>query len=125
MALPYLAENGWEAEVLAVAPEFVEAPLDPELAAALPEGTTVHRVPALPQRWTRRLGWGSLARRAYSFLKRRGNELLASGRFDLIFFSTSQFGVLPLALDWRKRHGVPYILDFQDEWMSDYYRATS
>jgi hypothetical protein len=122
MALPYLAGNGWEAEVLAVAPEFVEAALDPDLAEALPKSAIVHHVRAWPQRWTRRLGWGSLARRAYPYLKRRGDELLASGRFNLVFFSTSQFGVLPLALSWKKRHGVPYVLDFHDEWVSDYYR---
>jgi glycosyltransferase involved in cell wall biosynthesis len=122
MALPYLAENRWQAEVLTVAPQFVEAPLDPDLAEALPPELIVHRVNALPQRWTRRLGWGSLAARAYPFLKRRGAELLAGGRFDLAFFSTSQFGVLSLAPVWKKKSGVPYVLDFHDEWVSDYYQ---
>jgi glycosyltransferase involved in cell wall biosynthesis len=125
MALPWLTENGWKAEVLAVAPDFVEAPLDPGLEQAMPSGTIVHRVYALPQRWTRRFGWGSLARRAYPFLKRRGDSLLASRRFDLVLFSTSQFGVLPLGPRWKKRHGVPFILDFHDEWVSDYYRRHS
>jgi hypothetical protein len=123
MALPYFAENGWEqVEVLTVAPEYVEAPLDPALAAALSPNAVIHRVRAIPQRWTRPFGWESLARRAYPFLRRRGNELLANGRFDLVFFSTSQFGVLPLAVEWKKRHGVPYVLDFHDEWVSGYYQ---
>jgi hypothetical protein len=122
MALPFLAENCWQAEVLTVAPKYVEAPLDPDLTAALPPDVIVHRVTALPQRWTRRAGWGSLSTRAWPFLKQRGTELLASGRFDLVFFSTSQFGVLPLGSGWKKNHGVPYVLDFHDEWVSDYYK---
>ena len=121
MALPYLAAHGWQAEVLAVGPEFVEAPVDPSLSAIIPPGIRVHRVLATSPRCTRRHGWGSLARRAYPFLRERGLELLMEGRFDLVFFSTSQFGVLPLALDWRRRTGTPYVLDFQDEWISDYY----
>jgi hypothetical protein len=122
MALPHLAENDWEAEVLAVAPEYVEAPLDSDLAATLPLDAIIHRVRAIPPRWTRLFGWGSLARRAYPFLRQRGNQLLVNGRFDLVFFSTSQFGVLPLAEEWKKRHGVPYVLDFHDEWVSDYHQ---
>jgi glycosyltransferase involved in cell wall biosynthesis len=122
MALPHFAEIGWEAEVLTVAPEYVAAPLDPALAATLPLDAVIHRVRAIPPNWTRVFGWGSLARRAYPFLRRRGNELLARGRFDLVFFSTSQFGVLPLAVEWKKRHGVPYVLDFHDEWVGGYYQ---
>jgi hypothetical protein len=121
MALPYLATLGWQAEVLAVAPEFVEAARDEALGRQIPPEIPVHRVPAISPVWARRRGWGSLARRAYSFLRERGFQLLAGRRFDLVFFSTSQFGVLPLGLEWLRRTGTPYVLDFQDEWVSDYY----
>jgi glycosyltransferase involved in cell wall biosynthesis len=122
LALAHLGENGWAAEVLTVRPEDVEGIIDPDLAEALPAGSLVHPASALPLRWTRRLGWGSLAHRAYLHLRSRGSALLATGRFDLVFFSTTQFGVLPLALYWKRRFGVPYVLDFQDEWVSSYYR---
>jgi hypothetical protein len=116
MALSYLGENGWQAEVLAVRPEDVEGVPDRDLAAALPANCVVHRIKALAA------GWGNLARRAYRQLRKRGDALLATGRFDLVFFSTTQFGILPLGPDWKRRHGVPYVLDFQDEWVGDYYR---
>ncbi len=122
LLLPHLAANGWQAEVLTVRPEFVEAPLDPELAANLPAGTRVHDVLATPPRRTRRWHWGSLARRAYRHLEACGDALLAGGRFDLVFFSTCQFGVLSLGPTWYRRHRVPYVLDFHDEWAGDYYQ---
>jgi hypothetical protein len=108
--------------VLAVETRFIEAALDAELESTLPPDLPIHRTKAIPHEWTRRLGWGSLARRAYGTLRRAGDALLARGRFDLVFFSTSQFGVLPLGPYWLRRHGVPYVLDLQDEWVSTYYK---
>jgi hypothetical protein len=122
LMIPHLAADGWEADILTVRPEFVEAPLDAELAATLPRELRIHGVLASSPRATRRWRWGSLARRAYAQLKARGDELLAGGRFDLVFFSTCQFGVLMLGPRWLRRHGVPYVLDFHDEWAGDYYR---
>lgn len=122
LALPHLRSCGWQAEILAVDPSRVETVHDPALHASLPSGCPVHYVPALPPSLTRPLGWGSLAARCYFFMRQAGDRLLASGRFDAVLFSTTQFGLLPLGPSWKKRHGVPYILDFQDEWISDYYR---
>jgi hypothetical protein len=122
LALPHFAESGWAAEVLAVRAGDVEGIIDPELAGALPPATIIHRVAAIPSKWTRRFGVGNLALRAYRQLRLQGDALLASGRFDLVFFSTTQFGVLPLGPYWKRRHGIPYVLDFQDEWAGDYYR---
>lgn len=96
LIVPHLAAHGWRAEILTVRPEFVEAPLDAELAATLPPSLRIHRVLASSPAATRRWHWGSLARRAYGQLRARGNHLLAGGRFDLVFFSTCQFGVLAL-----------------------------
>ena len=122
LALPHFAEHGWEAEVLAVRPEAIESVPDPDLGKSLPAGSVVHRVSAVPFRWTRRFSCGNLAARAYWSLRFRGDTLLATGRFDLVFFSTTQFGVLRLAPYWQRRYAVPYVLDFQDEWVSSYYR---
>ena len=122
LALPYLAENGWTAEVLAVRAEHVEGVMDLNLAATVPRECVVHRVSAIPAKWTRRFGVGSLALRAYRQLRLAADALLAGGRFDLVFFSTTQFGVLPLGPYWKRRHAVPYVLDFQDEWAGSYYR---
>lgn len=119
--LPYLAEHGWEAEVLAVDPRDADVPADPLLSAGLPSSIPVHRVRAMPLGLGKMIGMRSLGPRSRFALGREGDRLLAAGRFDLVFFSTTQFIVLNLGARWKKRHGVPYVLDWQDPWWNDYY----
>ena len=121
MSLPYFEEFGWRPTVLAVQPEAVEGTDDPLLARTVPADVEVVRTGALPVRWTRRLGLGSLALRALPAFWREGNRLLARERFDAVYFSTTMFAVMALGPVWRRRFGVPYILDFQDPWIQDYY----
>jgi glycosyltransferase involved in cell wall biosynthesis len=120
-ALPHLAASGWDVEVLAVDPAAVDAPHDPLLAQALPPGIPVHRVRALSPRVGRWLGRGTLARRALGPLGTQGDALLRTGRFDLVFFTTTQFSVLRLGPHWRARFRVPYVVDWQDPWVTDFY----
>ncbi len=119
--LPHLADSGWVAEVLAVDPRDVAAPQDPLLCEALPGSVPVHLVRALPLRLCRLLGLGSLGPRARGALRRAGERLLRERRFDLVFFSTTQFIVLTLGAEWKRRFNVPYAVDWQDPWLTDYY----
>jgi hypothetical protein len=124
MSLPYLGEFGWEAHVLAVDPRFVEGFRDPMLGETVPDGVPVTRVAALPAGFTRRVGLGSLGLRALWPLAAAGDRLLRSRRFDLVFFSTTIFPALGLGPRWKRRRSVPYVLDLQDPWVSDYYERT-
>ena len=130
MSLPYFEEFGWEPTVLAVRPECVEAVADSNLEKTIPHNQRVVCTKALPIRWTRRIGLGGLALRSMSYLWGAGNRLFdnshrLSGRaFDLVFFSTTQFPVMILGPIWRKRFGIPYVTDFQDPWLDDYYETT-
>ncbi len=121
MALPYFREFGWEPVVLAVAAEFSENSRDETLMATLPEDCEIHRVHALPAQVTRTVGLGSLALRSLPYLRAKGKEILASRKFDLVFFSTTLFPVMSLGAVWRRRFGIPYMLDFQDPWLTEYY----
>lgn len=125
MALSHLREFGWEPVVLAVAPEFSDNNRDDSLEETIPEDIEIHRVRALPAGLTRRVGIGNLALRSHPYLRAKGSELLSSRSFDLIFFSTSLFPVMSLGPVWRKRFGTPYVLDFQDPWLSDYYKDSA
>jgi hypothetical protein len=124
MSLPYLGEFGWEAHILAVDPRFVEGLRDPALLQTVPDDVPVTRVPALPAGLTRRVGLGSLGLRALGPLTLAGDRLLRTRRFDLVYFSTTIFPTMGLGPVWKRRWGVPYVLDMQDPWISDYYDRT-
>ena len=122
MSLPYFRKNGWEPTILCVSPQFIEGPQDPYLLDTVPMDICVESVSAIPQSLTRKMGFGGLTWRARRSVNRRGHHLLCKKKFDLIYFSTTEFGVLPLATEWKRKFGTPYILDIQDPWVNDYYR---
>lgn len=119
--LPYFRDGGWEPVVLAVEPAGCEAPVDPLLERTVPGDVRVFRTPAIDIRTTRRFGLGDLALRALPHLARAGDRLLAEERFDLVYFSTTAFPVTALGPRWARRHSVPFVMDLQDPWRSDYY----
>lgn len=121
MSLSYFREFGWHPLVLAVDPKYVDGVSDPVLLECLPSDVEIRRVPALRVEWTRRLGFSSLALRALPFLYRAGAELITRHRVDVIYFSTTQFWTMTLGRLWKRRFGVPFVLDLQDPWVSDYY----
>lgn len=122
MLLPFLAANGWSAEVLAVSPAQVAAPLDPWLVEGLPPEVPVHRVNAMGLAWARVPGLGTLGYRALLPLARAGDRLLGAGGFDMVYFSTTVFEIHALGPRWKRRFGVPFVIDYQDPWVNDYYR---
>jgi len=125
LALPHLRACGWEPVVLAVVPEMVEgAVLDPLLEKTYPADISVVRVRGVSPRLTRAFRFGSLWLRCGAALRRAGERLLREERFDLVFFSTTQFDAFSLGPRWRARFGVPYVLDYQDPWVNDHYRRT-
>jgi hypothetical protein len=123
LLLPYLLQQGIQAEVLAVEAGQVAVPIDSWLAAGLPQDVPIHRVKALSLRWTKIPGLGLLSSRALSSLRKKGNLLLREGTFDLVYFSTTVFSIHVLGPEWKRRFGVPFVMDYQDPWVSDYYRS--
>jgi hypothetical protein len=119
LLLPYFAQLGWQAEVLAVDWRDVPCAVDPWLEQRVPDEVPIHCVRA----W-RLGGWGlnGLAQRSAWPLWRYGCELLERGDFDLVFFSTTEFLLHALGPLWQRRFGVPFCMDYQDPWVSDYYR---
>ena len=125
-SLPYYRDAGWEPTVLAVDPAEVAAPQDPILLETVPADVRVVRAGAIPRAWTARLGVGSLEARAIVPLARAGARLLRDAHlrgepFDLVFFSTTAMGFTTLGPRWQRTFGVPFVIDLQDPWLSDYH----
>lgn len=120
--LPYFLRYGWNAEVLAVRPECLAVPQDPWMREGIPDDIRVHECRALSLRWSRLPGLGTIDLRAYGGMKRAGDRLLGSRRFDLVYFSTTAFGLTALGPRWKRRFGVPFVVDYQDPWITDYYQ---
>lgn len=121
MSLPYFKEMGWEPVVICVDEKYVEQGLDPLLIHSIPTDISIHKVKALPAKLTRKFGLGSLSLRSLIYFKRKGNALLKNTSFDLIYFSTTAFHVCSLGPYWQKKFNVPFIIDVQDPWRSDFY----
>ena len=125
VALPFLREQGWEPVVLAVTPESSGTGVfEPLLEHTYPADIRVIRVQGILPGRTRWLGVGSLWWRCGAALRQAGDTLLASEKFDLVFFTTTQFDAFTLGPRWRQRFGVPYVLDYQDPWINPYYHRT-
>ncbi|MEA5566123.1 glycosyltransferase [Anabaena sp. UHCC 0399] len=122
MSLPYLEEFGWQSHILTVRPDAVEGVNDPLLEKTVPPHIPVTRTGALSIQQTRKFGLGSLGLRCFPQLLQEGDRLLQQQKFDLVYFSTTIFTSMVLGAIWYRRFGIPYVLDFQDPWLSDYYQ---
>ncbi|WP_343523814.1 hypothetical protein [Pedobacter sp.] len=122
MSLPYFSDFGWEVEVITVDEQYTDVVKDNLLLESVPSQISVHKVEALNKIWTSKLGLGSLALRSMWFLRKKGNQLLRLKKYDLIYFSTTEFPVCILGAYWKKKFNVPYIIDMQDPWHTNYYK---
>ena len=124
MSLPYFAEFGWDVSVLCIDPSFIEGKYDLNLNLTVPENIEVIRSSAISPHLSRKLGLGNLAFRSIPFLIKAVSKYFEQNYFDLVYFSNTVFLTMPLGRYWLERYKVPYILDFQDPWLSDYYDRT-
>ena len=116
--LPHLQENGWEGAVLTVDDPSERMGRDERLEETVPAEVEVIRV-RCPRAWP---GFGSLGLRSYRALKQAGEQWISNHKPDLVYLTTTEFDLFRLGPAWRRKLGVPYVLDYQDPWVTDYYR---
>lgn len=121
VSLPGFVEGGWAVTVLTVDDPTPTAPVEPELNETVPAGVQVERAHCFSRGWTAWFGVNNVALRSLPFLFFRGYRLLLSRRYDVVYFSTTMFIVLPFGRLWKMLCGVPYLIDLQDPWISDFY----
>ncbi|MFN9831027.1 MAG: hypothetical protein ACK55Y_15725, partial [Pseudanabaena sp.] len=125
MSLPYFNEFGWEPIVLCIEKNFVEGVIDPYLALTVPSSTEIIKSYTIPTKISRSIGLGNLAIRSIPFLIKTISKYLKENSIDLVYFSTTVFLTMPLGRYWLEKYKIPYVLDFQDPWISDYYDRTN
>jgi len=123
MTAGHFNANGWRPVVLCVAPADTGRSLDPDLRKTLPEDLEVIEVAAPQSRLAAAAGFNATGLRAWGALHKAGRKLLASRPFDLVFITTTAFPVMVLGRVWKRRFGIPFVLDFQDPWAT--YPATA
>ncbi|GAB2983618.1 hypothetical protein GCM10027049_21160 [Mucilaginibacter puniceus] len=122
MSLPYFNDYGWEVEIVTVDERYSDLAKDELLMQSVPSTIKIHKVEALNKSWTAKVGLGSIALRSLWYYRKKVNELLKTGSFDLVYFSTTQFPVCILGAYWKAKFKVPYVIDIQDPWHTDYYK---
>lgn len=123
MSLPFFSRFGWNASVVCVDPVFCEVNKDPLLLETIPSEIPVYYIKPISKKWTAKFGLGSIALRSLNNYRKTVNAILKKEQFDLIYFSTTQFPVCILGNYWKKKFGIPYVIDMQDPWHSDYYMS--
>lgn len=123
--LPFFKKHGWEPIILCVNPKHVEQSKDTLLLKSIPEEVKIIQVSAFSTKYTRKIGLGNLGLRAFWQMYFAGNKLIKENRFDLIYFSTTVFSIIPLGRLWKQKFKIPFIIDIQDPWRNDYYLNVS
>jgi glycosyltransferase involved in cell wall biosynthesis len=109
---------GWDVEVLTpAASEVRQDAIEPDADSFFAPETPVHEVHVWAPRLFRLLTLGAGVWRMWLPMFWRGRALLASGRFDLVYFTTTAFNFFVFGPRWRRIFGIPYVLDFQDPWV--------
>jgi hypothetical protein len=110
-----LPKLGWQVEILAPDVSFQPASCrDDDSAAFFAPDITAHHVGEFLPRLFRAAGLGTIGWRALLPMARRGLQLLAWKRLDLVYISTAQLPLFLLGPLWRRFAGVPYVLDLHD-----------
>lgn len=120
-SISYYKENNWDVELVIVDPTYINMYKDDYLLDTIPTDIKIHKVKALKENLTRKIGLGSIAYRSLYYYWKYVNELLKKSKFDLIFFSTTAFPVTILGRIWKSKFNIPYVIDMQDPWRSDHY----
>jgi hypothetical protein len=117
----HLKQFGWEPVILTTDPRYYETAIDEENRNLLPEDLEVIRTPAIPAAVTRRVGFGDLGLRSLWHHWRAINRICRERQVDLIFVPIPPYPSIVLGRLAHARFGIPYVIDYIDPYVSEYY----
>jgi len=117
----HLAEFGWEPVILTTDPSYYETAVDEENLKLLPHGLEIIRTRAIPASLTRKFNFGDLGLRSLWHHWRAMKRVIRQKKIDLVFISVPPNPTIVLGRLAHSRFGIPYVLDYQDPVVADYY----
>ena len=123
LLVEHLQEYGWEPVVIATDPQYYEQPADPENEALLRGKYEIIRTRAWPAQFTRRFGLGDVGLRSFYYQWRALSQLCRLRKIDLVFISVPPNYSMALGRLANLRFAVPYVIDYQDPYITDYYKT--
>ncbi len=125
MSISFFKEFGWQPLILKINPDEQEGIKDRVLEKTVPTETQTWQAGSIKKSWVSWFGLNNVGLRSFFHLASLGNKIIETENPDLVFFSTTMFPVMSLGRYWHFRYGIPYVVDFQDPWLSDYYIHSS
>jgi hypothetical protein len=117
----HLHEFGWQPIVLTTDPKHYESSVDEENRRLVPDWLEVIRTPALPVSLTRKIGIGDVGIRSLWHHWRALSKLSKEKRIDLILLPSPPAIPLILGRLANIRFRIPYVVDYIDPWVTNYY----
>lgn len=117
----HLPEFGWEPIVITAKPEFYDWSVDEENERLLSDSLSVIRTRAWRSGWTRKIGIGDIGMRAFLFQWRALKKLCRETPVDLVFVPVPPYVSMVLGRMAHRKFGIPYVIDYIDPWVTDYY----
>lgn len=117
----HLPEFGWHPIILTTDPRFYEWSVDPENENLVRRDISIIRTPAFSAARARKLGIGDIAMRSLWYQRRTLGQLLEHKQADLVFIPVAPYVSMVLGRMMRDRFGTPYVIDYMDPWITDYY----
>jgi len=115
-----LPKLGWDVEILTPGASEVRQDIVEEQAATFfAPDVPLHAVGSVGRQVFEALGSHTHVWRTLWPMLKRGNELISSKRFDLVYFTTTAFMYFALGPHWKRKYKVPYVVDFHDPWIRE------
>jgi len=121
MSVPFFEQFGWEPLILRINPDEQEGTKDLDLAKTIPVSIKSWQSGCLNKKLTSLIDLKSVGLRSFFHLANLGDKIISSEKPALVFFSTTMFPLMIIGRYWLWKYKIPYIIDFQDPWLSDYY----
>ena len=117
----HLPEFGWEPVVLTVAPEYYDRSVDADNLKLLADSLEVVRTGAWRSSWTRKLGISDVGIRSLWNHWQTLKHLCRETKIDLVFIPVPPYISMVLGRLAHEKFGIPYVIDYIDPWVTEYY----